>query len=265
VYISVVYVNEYAGKLSISEESRNTIDYAVKMRRLDRGKQMDVLLRSNDVIDSDIQELVNLLSGFHKKAEVVIDKDCLDVQMKFNELKDQVDYLSSQCGSFFGELITRSVAQSDQFIASNKHLLFSRLTAGFFRDCHGDLHSRNIFLLPKPVIFDCIEFNDDYRRIDVLNEIAFLSMDLDECGHHDLSAYLIDQYNRSFFVMRTEEERRLFLYYKSYRANVRAKVNSLRARDASIPSNRENALNESRRYIELMSAYLKKLGQVSIG
>jgi uncharacterized protein len=91
-------------------------------------------------------------------------------------------------------------------------LLAARLRKGFYRDCHGDLHSRNIFLLPALLPFDCIEFNNDFRQIDVLNEVAFLCMGLDAFGRKDLSTLFIDYYNRLFPAIKTNKDRTLFLF-----------------------------------------------------
>lgn len=138
-------------------------------------------------------------------------------------------------------------------------MLEHRLKAGYFRDCHGDLHSRNIFLLPDPQPFDCIEFNDDYRHIDVLNEIAFLCMDLDAFGRHDLSELFFNSYNNLFPTAETKEDYLLFVYYKSYRSNIRAKVNSLRARSAINEAQQLLALKEAERYLRLMNSYINEL------
>jgi aminoglycoside phosphotransferase family enzyme/predicted kinase len=60
-----------------------------------------------------------------------------------------------------------------------RDLLDERLAGGFCRACHGDLHTQNIVLIHgEPVLFDCIEFSDRLREIDVLYDIAFLLMDL---------------------------------------------------------------------------------------
>jgi predicted kinase len=54
-----------------------------------------------------------------------------------------------------------------------------RRRAGFVRQCHGDLHLRNVVLIDgAPVLFDGIEFNDDLACVDVLYDLAFLEMDL---------------------------------------------------------------------------------------
>ena len=50
---------------------------------------------------------------------------------------------------------------------------------GRVRECHGDLHLANV-LQPadEAKAFDGIEFDDGLRWIDVLDDIAFLTMDL---------------------------------------------------------------------------------------
>jgi aminoglycoside phosphotransferase family enzyme len=58
-------------------------------------------------------------------------------------------------------------------------LLERRREVGFVRQCHGDLHLRNIVLVNgQPTPFDGVEFNDDISCIDVLYDLAFLLMDL---------------------------------------------------------------------------------------
>jgi aminoglycoside phosphotransferase family enzyme/predicted kinase len=58
-------------------------------------------------------------------------------------------------------------------------LLDERRASGFVRQCHGDLHLRNIVLLDsRPTLFDGVEFNDRIACTDVLYDLAFLLMDL---------------------------------------------------------------------------------------
>ena len=62
-------------------------------------------------------------------------------------------------------------------------LLDQRRDTGFVRQCHGDLHLRNIVMLDgEPTLFDAIEFNDELAWIDVLYDLAFLLMDLARLG-----------------------------------------------------------------------------------
>ncbi len=259
IYIDVQPVRTISGRHFIGGKNGEVIDYAVKMKKMDSQKQMDMLLMNNSVTDSHIRKLAERIAIFHKKTDIIFQKDVLDVQKKFNDLEDESDYLSKHSNSNSGTIISNAVATSNAFMQNNKALLETRLKAGFFKDCHGDLHSRNIFLLPYPQPFDCIEFNDDYRQIDVLNEIAFLCMDLDAFGRQDLSDLFLNCYNGLFPSMRTEEDCKLFIYYKSYRSNIRAKVNSIRARYAVDDEQKIAALKETDKYLQLMDTYMKVL------
>ena len=69
----------------------------------------------------------------------------------------------------------------------------------------------------------------------------------------------IDLYNEHFSAVKTEDDKRLFVYYKSYRANVRAKVNSLRTRTALNLQTKQKALDEAGRYLTLMNRYIDSL------
>lgn len=266
IYLDVVPVQEkkglYAVNLAGASAQGTTIEYAVRMKKLDRNRQMDVLLLHNKVTSKHITDLAKKIAGFHKGTDIIYRKDCWDLHLKFNDLAAEIPYLqeySGEAGEDRIAIINRAIDCSDNFIKDHHQLLVRRLEAGYFRDCHGDLHSRNIFLLPSPEPFDCIEFNDEYRQIDVLNEVAFLCMDLEAFGRHDLSGMFISDYSRFFPAMRSQEEQQLFLYYKAYRANIRAKVNVLRARSVDDDLGRNALLTEAGKYLFLMEGYMNGL------
>ena len=262
LYLEVVPVFALNGHYSIGQQEGQIIDYAVKMRKLDPEKQMDVLLAKNKVGPTDIKNLAKRIADFHSYAKVIYKKNVLDLKIKFNELEAEKEFLLENTDPDTCNRIDGAIEKSNIFLNSNTELLEKRLRSGFFRDCHGDLHTRNIFLLPAPQPFDCIEFNDDYRQIDVLNDIAFLCMDLDALHRNDLSTLFIKHYNLLFPVMRNKSESKLFTYYKSYRANVRAKVNSLRASSSSNQASKASALKEVKKYLKLMEFYIKNLNTI---
>lgn len=256
IYLDVQSIYEKEGNYFMGGKKGTLVDYAVRMRKLDKEKQMDQLLIKKQVTKSDITSLSEKIANFHKHAEIIYKKDVLKIREDFNDLKEQKEFLSEKLGGKYRKIIEHAIKISDSFIEKSKVLLDTRLHEGFYRHCHGDLHSRNIFLLPAPVPFDCIEFNDDFRQIDLLNEVAFLCMDLDAFDRRDLSDQFITDYNRFFLAIRTSEEQRLFIYYKSYRANVRAKVNNLRAKSAGDKKEKTKALATAAKYLDLMDSYL---------
>lgn len=259
VYLKVLPIYKIQDSLGIGGTKGTILDYAVKMRKMNPEKQMDVLLTKNKVTPADIRSLAERIAQFHEDTRIIYKKNVLDIKQRFNDLEVERKFLSACFGMDKIGVIDHAIGTSDTFLDKNKKLLENRLSSGFFRDCHGDLHSRNIFLLPAPQLFDCLEFNDDYRHIDVLNEVAFLCMDLDVFGKRELSDQCIEYYNLKFPTMRTPEEHKIFIYYKCYRANIRAKVNSLRAKSSSNEREKKKALAEVEKYLTLMKSYLELL------
>src|SRR5690606_17960278 len=96
---------------------------------------------------------------------------------------------------FVGTLISGLAFESirtftERFFDHYTRLLNERRATGRILDCHGDLHLEHVYLKPDRVcIYDCIEFNERFRSIDVANDVAFLSMDLDFHGRPDLARY----------------------------------------------------------------------------
>jgi len=261
VYLSIVEVRRKVNSIELGGEDGEVIDYAIKMRRLDSDRQMDVLLANNLVDTNHIKDLAERIATFHQKARVITNKDIMDLAAKFDDLEKETPNLNNHLGAWAVEIVKSAISQSNRFLKKHQELLASRLKQGYYRDVHGDLHSRNIFLLHQPVIFDCIEFNEDYRQIDILNEIAFLCMDLDSFEREDLSGLFLKYYFDSLHLSPSQPEWHLFTYYKAYRANIRAKVNSLRGYSAENESDRETAWRECKKYLHLMDRYFNKLNQ----
>lgn len=243
------YGSQEGGGCDIQE----VIDYAVHMRRMEDGRRMDKLLKAGEVTHADMEMLAGRIAAFHKTADIIRHKDPRDIPGKFADLRSEEEFLGA------GSSIREAIGISDTFSEAHCKRVKERIAQGYTRDCHGDLHARNIFLLETPQPFDCIEFSDDLRQIDVLNENAFLCMDLDAFGREDLARTFVKAYQAHFPALETVEDERLFVYYKSYRANVRAKVNSLRARSAGTEGEKRAALAEAGKYLRLMNGYLRQL------
>ncbi len=122
------------------------------------------------------------------------------------------------------------VARTEALIEAMAPLMQARQAAGFARRCHGDLHLGNVFLEDgRPVLFDCIEFNDTLSQIDCLYDLAFVLMDLSFRGHAPaanrvMSAYL-DEAARSFDAALWDGLALLPLYM-AVRAGVRCHVSA---------------------------------------
>jgi hypothetical protein len=122
------------------------------------------------------------------------------------------------------------------------------------RECHGDLHLGNVALIDdKLVVFDCIEFNPDLRWIDVMSEVAFTTMDLQE---RDRPSYAFRFLNRYLEITGDYEGISVLRFYLTYRAMVRAKVRSIRANQQGLDSiARDQAKEESLAYLRCAKKY----------
>jgi hypothetical protein len=126
----------------------------------------------------------------------------------------------------------------------------SRREAGRIRECHGDLHLGNLVLLDDCVVpFDCIEFNEDFRWIDVASELAFTLVDLLDHGRGGLACWLLNEWLAATGDFGALDVLR---FYAVYRALVRAKVAAIRAAQESTAAAAD--LAAARAYLELATA-----------
>lgn len=259
VYLDVLPVCRHEGCWIIGGGKGRVVDYVVRMKRLMTSKQMDRLLKKNRVTREEIIRLAKVVSTFHSKAAVCSQMFSLQkFRAAFNDIGSIIHVIQKYAGAKSAQLVRKSMQWSDIFLAAHADRIKERISLGFFRDVHGDLHSGNIFLYKAPVLFDCIEFNDGYRRIDLINEIAFLCMDLEAHGKQRMANLFIREYQRDLVCIDTPEDDRLIVYYKCYRANVRAKVHALSAEQTSEdPEVFRSHINALRNYLRLMRNYIE--------
>ncbi|MCC7416774.1 MAG: AAA family ATPase [Acidobacteria bacterium] len=134
-------------------------------------------------------------------------------------------------------------------------LLERRRAAGLVRQCHGDLHLRNIVLLDgRPTLFDAIEFNDEIACIDVLYDLAFLLMDL---WRRRLPRHANAVWNRYLAETTDFGGVALLPLFLSCRAAVRAKTSATAARLQPEKDTRHSELQDlAREYLAMAQALL---------
>lgn len=234
VYLDVVPIRDTGTSLSLAEEAEGEIvDYAVKMQRLDNRREMDKLLERRQVTASQLDALAATIASFHATAEVIATApDLSGLKATFNAIDEQLNFVEEHLGASYAQVIKQAIGHSNQFLEAHIDAIKRRSRQGLVRDVHGDLHSKNIFLYDeKPIVFDCIEFDAHLRQIDLLNEVAFLCMDLETRGAAALSQYFYQRYT----ALTTQKNLAgvghtlLFDYFKLYRANVRAKIAAIDA------------------------------------
>ena len=112
------------------------------------------------------------------------------------------------------------------FVDGRKPLFDARVAAGCIVDGHADLLADDIFCLDDgPRVLDCLEFDDQLRYVDVLDDVAFLAMDLEHLGAAEAARDFLDRYAE---FSGDHAPAALREHFVGYRAFVRAKVACLR-------------------------------------
>ncbi len=257
IYLEVVPLNKSDGiKVNGSGE---TVEYALKMKRLPQERIMTMLLKEGKVDKKTIDAIAKIVARFHSQAQTNSE---ISEFGSLKIVKTNWDENFSQTTKYIDQTISKADFDFMQnrintFMDNNKALFEQRISDKRVRDCHGDLHSGNIFVTDKVCIFDAIEFNDRFRYSDVASDVAFLAMDLDYQKRSDLADYFIAQY---LAYSKDAQLKQMLPFYKCYRAYVRGKVISFKLDDPNIKSEEKNAaIQEASAYFRLAAEYAKNL------
>jgi aminoglycoside phosphotransferase family enzyme len=233
------------------------VEYAVKMRRLPEEMLMKSVFLRGQLSETHLKRIAEVLSGFHKTAQNSPKIDTFGYPEAF---KVNTDENFEQTEKYVGTMIRkRDFNELKQWTSScytsMRGMFMDRVKEKRIRDCHGDLHMEHICLTENLPIFDCIEFNDRFRYTDVLNDIAFLLMDLEYHGGERHSGMLWDFYREQ--AGERPEVETVLAFYKVYRAYVRGKVTSFQLVDERIETDKEQeAIRTARRYFQLARSYI---------
>ncbi|MEJ7621784.1 MAG: gluconokinase [Aquificaceae bacterium] len=252
VYMDVVPISYVDGEYRIEDPS-NPVEYAVKMRRIPEERLLKNML--SKVSQEDMKELARHIANFHAKAERRDEFGRLEV-MKFN-----TDENFLQTEKYIGITIDKEdyefiKEKTEDFYRKYSDLFEKRIKDGRIKDGHGDIRLEHVAFLEEGIcVFDCIEFNDRFRCGDVINDMCFLSMELELVGRRDLSQVYEEEYKK----ITQDEEFDLFLpFFKCYRAYVRGKVNSFLLDDPHYEK-KDEAKKLARRLFKLSRSYAETI------
>ncbi len=258
MYLEVVPITKSETQIRIKGKG-DIIEYAVKMRRIPQDKMMRKLLEKGNFSKNIIDKIAKIIVDFHIKAKTnerikqfgSISTIRTNWVENFNQTKEYIEITLSQKNY---DYIHKKV---NDFIRNNKLLFQKRIAENRIKECHGDIHSGNIFIAEKIYIFDAIEFNERFRHSDIVSDVAFLAMDLDIKGKKELSDFFVEKYIQ---YSKDQELKKLLAFYKCYRAYVRGKVTSFKLKDTNIIKQEKNsAKKEAGKYFDLSLEYAKNL------
>lgn len=231
------------------------IEYCVQMHQFPRTAELDRVLSERALPAAAFRELAHTVARFHEQAQTatvdsgygateLVRRYCLanfdDIDPGLRGADDRADLMTLR-------------EWSETEIKRVSDTIERRRQTGRVRECHGDMHLSNMIWLDNRIqVFDCIEFNAELRWIDVMNEIAFLLMDLDSRDRSDLGRVFLNAYLEAGGDYAGLPLLRLFQVYRSM---VRGKIAALRVGQEQ-GSDRQKARRIFRRHIRLARRYI---------
>lgn len=258
IYIGVVNVTGNADEPRISG-SGDAFEYAIKMTQFPQSAQLDNMLAAGKLKTEHMDAVARMTADFHQRIEVADDtvefgnntRLYYPVEENFRQIGEHMDTTA------FHDKLEALRLWSEEEFNRLQNTFAGRKRDGFVRECHGDMHLRNmLWLNGKPMAFDCIEFNAALRWNDVISEVAFLVMDLQDrqqtvLANRFLNSYL--EYTGDYTGLA------VLPFYLTYRAMVRAKVCALRLEQGTISNDeKQQTQAEFESYLELAATYTQQ-------
>jgi aminoglycoside phosphotransferase family enzyme/predicted kinase len=251
LYLEVVQITGSEAEPQLGGQGA-VIEYAVKMRRFPQEALLSRMAQDGTLTAGHIDALAQAIAAFHAaiaRADAVQPfGTAAEVLAPALQNFEQIEALIGR-GEEMTELERLRAWTLDEH-ARLRETFAARKAAGFVRECHGDLHLGNVALIDgQPTPFDGIEFNESFRWVDVMNEVAFLVMDLLDRGLPRLAFRFLNTY-----LERTGDYAGLAVvrFYLVYRALVRAKVACIRVHQQGVSADeRRRGEREHLEYLRL--------------
>lgn len=244
LYLEVLAITQSNDRVELNGTGE-PVEYVLKMREFPQADLFSCLFERGELTESHLEELGRIVARFHAKAQT---NEYIRSFGEVSKVRQAFDENYEQTKKYIGgpqtpEQFEETKAFSDEFFANRQELLNSRIQNNWIRECHGDLHLRNICLWQdKILLFDRIEFNEPFRFVDVMYDVAFAVMDLEARGRKDLGNAFLNTY-----IEQTGdwEGLQVLPLYLSRQAYVRAKVTSFLLDDPGVPDDLKKEAQET--------------------
>ncbi|MCC0178126.1 AAA family ATPase [Waterburya agarophytonicola K14] len=233
LYLEVIPISDRDKKFILGG-SDNIVEYTLKMRQFPQENLFSNLLKESKLSNNDLIKLGKIVAQFHLSAETnsyinsfgTINKISAAFTENYQQSEKYIGIVQTQ------EQFEATKLYTDSFFIEQQDLFKTRVKQNKIKECHGDLHLKNICLWHHKIqLFDRIEFNESFRFVDTMYDVAFTVMDLEARGEIEFTNAFLN----SYLEYSGDWEGLLILpLYLSRQAYVRAKVNSFLLDDPQI-------------------------------
>ena len=235
IYLEVLPITQQ-GDQFLLRGAGEAVEYTLKMKQFPQDRLLSSLFERGELTVELMEKLGRAVAEFHSKTET---NEHIRSYGPAERVREAFDENYQQTEAYIGgpqtqQQFEETKAYTDQFFAERADLFQQRIDQDKIRECHGDLHLRNIcYWRDQLLLFDCIEFNEPFRFVDTLYDIAYAVMDLDTRQRSDLA----NTYLNTYLEETGDWEGLLVLpIYLNRQAYVRAKVGSFLLSDPGAPA-----------------------------
>jgi aminoglycoside phosphotransferase family enzyme len=249
-----VYLGTVPLTIDDNEELRlngrgDEIDWLVWMRRLPEDRMLDRMIARHACTKDDIFKLISVLTAFYKDAaRVPVTGTEYRVRLAGDLHKTRKELLATDYG-LRSELVESVIGVQLQFLEENARLFDGRVRSRNVFEAHGDLRPEHVCLeLRRPVIIDCLEFNQTLRTLDVASELAFFALECERLGAPEIGDLVLSKCSEETGDAPTPQ---LLAFYKAYHACIRAQIAVWHLKDDTI-GDRASWIAKANQYLELI-------------
>ncbi|MEC4894907.1 MAG: AAA family ATPase [Oscillatoria sp. PMC 1051.18] len=258
IYLEVLSIAQTGDKFVLDGDGE-PVEYVLKMRQFPQDALMNEMFKQGKLTTELMADLGRVVAEFHRQTPT---NDYIRSFGEIEKISEAFTENYEQTDKYIGGPQTKQQFEetkqfSDTFFAERTDLFAQRRQNDKIRECHGDLHLRNIcFWHDRICLFDRIEFNEPFRFVDVMYDIGFAVMDLDSRGSKDLGNAFLNAYIEETGDW---EGLRVLPLYLSRQAYVRGKVISFLLDDPGVPeTEKQEAAKTAADYYHLAWDYTKK-------
>lgn len=217
----------YLGISQVDGVDGETVEHLLTMRRMPAERRLAHLVRTGADLTGELRDIAAIVARFHERAErsprIARYGGREAVAQRWS---DNVAGMRPYVGTWIDPEIYEDVQlRVSRYLAGREPLFDSRMAAGFVLDGHGDLLAEDVFCLADGIrILDCIDFDDELRYLDRIDDVACLAMDLERLGSAQAAWDFLDAYRSESGDPAPPS---LVHHYIGYRAFMRAKVGCL--------------------------------------
>ncbi len=247
--------DSYLGVAHLSDPTGGAAEPIVVMRRYRDGDRLASMVTRGESVAGALDAIAAVLARFHQRAQrsraIDAQGEAGAIERRWYENLSELDrYARTSTSPVSVDSVSRIQRLVSEFIAGRAPLFTRRIEEGSIVDGHGDLLADDIFWVDgQPALLDCLEFDDQLRYVDCVDDAAFLAMDLEFLGRKDLGDYFLERYavHSARSVPATLRD-----FYLAYRAVVRAKVDCVR-----LSQGKSESAEDAARHLAIATEHLR--------